>query len=418
MASSISSIRATLDDQARDRYPRIPFRVEPGTPSVEVVIRFDGSAAGIDLGCEGDAGWRGWSGGARTSFVIAAGDATPGYLPGPLEPGEWNVVLGLHRLPAEGVTVEVEVLLPASRAPERSPVADVGPGARRGSTRGLPAPDGLTWFAGDFHAHTLHSDGELGISQLAALGAASGLDFLAVTDHNTTSHHAWLPAEGARHGITLLPGQEVTTARGHANAFGDIGFIDFRRPAEEWVAEVDQRGGVLSINHPIAGDCSWLHALPLAPRAVELWHSTWFGEPIATSPLAWFRNWDSTVTLLGGSDFHRPGDPVRPGTPTTWVAAEDASAQAILAGVAAGRTAITGGLCGAGGALQPELFLTPALVRIGDQLVAVDAAGTVLVDGRGRRTVIDDGEASFPANRADGPFCLVRSDRSILALSA
>jgi hypothetical protein len=68
--------------------------------------------------------------------------------------------------------------------------------------------------------------------------------------------------------------------------------------------------------------------------------------------------------------------------------------------------------------LRPELFDTPALVRVGNELVAVDAAGTVLVDGHGRRTVVEGDQVSFPADRADGPFCLVRSDRSILALSA
>ena len=53
-----------------------------------------------------------------------------------------------------------------------------------------------------------------------------------MTDHNTTSHHAYLPSVGERYGIRLIPGQEVTTDRGHANAFGDIGFVDFRSPGD------------------------------------------------------------------------------------------------------------------------------------------------------------------------------------------
>jgi hypothetical protein len=39
---------------------------------------------GIDLGNQ--RGFRGWSGGFRTSFTISASDATPGYLPGPITP--------------------------------------------------------------------------------------------------------------------------------------------------------------------------------------------------------------------------------------------------------------------------------------------------------------------------------------------
>ncbi|MEA5117469.1 MAG: CehA/McbA family metallohydrolase, partial [Propionicimonas sp.] len=322
---------ATSELQSEDRYHRLPFEVPAGSRSLSVRLSFDPSLGGIDLGCEGADGWRGWSGGARTDYVIGTDEATTGYLPGPLEPGEWQVVLGLHRVPARGVPVEVEIAVPADRPVVAPP--QVAPAVRRlrGSDRGLPAEPGLTWYAGDFHGHTLHSDGELPIGGLAALAVASGLDFMAVTDHNTVSHHAHLPAEGARHGIALLPGQEVTTHRGHANAFGDIGWIDFRQPALEWVRTVAARGGTLSINHPISGDCSWLHRLPQRPAAVELWHATWYRELISTAPLAWFTTWPAGATLIGGSDTHLVREPQRPGTPTTWVAAEEPTAEAILA---------------------------------------------------------------------------------------
>ena len=51
----------------------------------------------------GPAGFRGWSGGARRSFVIAPDAATPGYLAGELDPGTWQVIIGIHQLPAGGV---------------------------------------------------------------------------------------------------------------------------------------------------------------------------------------------------------------------------------------------------------------------------------------------------------------------------
>ena len=73
------------------------------------------------------------------------------------------------------------------------------------------------------------------VGELAVLAARRGLDFLAVTDHNTVSHHAELALASARYGITLVAGQEVTTAAGHANVFGDTGWIDFRRTADEWL---------------------------------------------------------------------------------------------------------------------------------------------------------------------------------------
>ena len=37
--------------------------------------------------------------------------------------------------------------------------------------------------------------------------------------------------------------------------------IDLRRLAQEWADEVAKRGGHMSINHPLSGDCSWRHEL-------------------------------------------------------------------------------------------------------------------------------------------------------------
>ena len=405
-----------LDDQIADRYHRVPFTVEAGTASVEVVLDHDRSAGVIDLGCEGAAGWRGWSGGARSRFVITADAATPGYLPGELEAGEWHVVLGLHQLPRAGLDVRLEIRTPADGGVEHEEEAPVAPGSPRGSARALPAPAGLQWFAGDFHAHTVHSDGSSSTSELAARAVRSGLDFLAVTDHNTTSHHAHLPGVGARHDLTLLPGQEVTTARGHANAFGDIGWVDFREPADTWVREVDRRGGVLSVNHPVSADCAWQHPLTELPAALELWHSTWLREPTSTAAWAFWQRWQrghrgggGAVVPLGGSDFHEPGRGDEVGVPVTWVAAADRSPEAVLDGVRAGRTAIS--LPGARGPLDG-----PVLLRVEDRVLALDAEGAVLVDVEGRRRRVTSGRDSVPASWGAGVLHLEDADRRLLAL--
>src|SRR5207302_84344 len=83
----------------------------------------------------------------------------------------------------------------------------------------------------------------LTVPELAALAARRGLDFLAVTDHNTVSHHAELAAAARRYGIILLPGQEVTTDGGHAGALGDVGWIDFREEPDAWLDATEAAGG-------------------------------------------------------------------------------------------------------------------------------------------------------------------------------
>lgn len=460
-------LRLSIDDQIENRYLEVPFEIPAGrgTDALEVTLAYDRDAAVIDLGCYDPERWRGWSGGARSRFAITPnaspgtagrdrrGTATPGYEPGEIVPGRWAVVLGLHGMPAEPIDVTVTIATgvdagpvedepPSPPPPAGSGSGSAAPAARSRTRLGrdLPAPDGMTWYAGDLHAHTTHSDGTLSIAQLAAAAVGRGLDFLAVTDHNTVSHHAHLPGVGAAYDLCLLPGQEVTTHAGHANAFGDIGWVDFRRPAAEWLSDVEGRGGLLSVNHPLQDDCGW--QFPVRTGFLELWHISWFLDLTATGPWAYLRGFGGPAdraeagsagranngrtdaeradaeavrnpVFLGGSDFHTPDQGYPPGTPTTWVAAEDRTPEAILDAVRHGRTALSR-FPGPG---------EPVLVRVGDDLVAVDADGTVLVEGvptggPDRRRRVRGDRVTFSAPPEHGPYRLEATDRTLLAISA
>jgi hypothetical protein len=377
--------RWTRADRARDSWPLLPFEVPVGCRALTVALDYDASAgAVIDLGCEGPDGWRGWSGAARHRYVITRDAATPGYVAGELEAGLWQVVLGLHRLPEAGVDYRVTVFTGGAGLlglPHPRP-----PAPRRPPARALPASAGLRWVATDLHAHTVHSDGQLTVDELAALAVSRGLDALAVTDHNTVSHHAELAAAARRYGIALIPGQEITTEQGHANAFGDIGWVDFRRPAAVWMSTVDDRGGLLSVNHPLAADCGWRHPLPARPPLAEVWHSSWLARRWS-GPLAWWQAWGTEVTPVGGSDWHGHAENHELGSPTTWVAVAmsargpDELAAAVLEGLRAGRTAVS---------VDPS---APVLLPVDGDLIALGAAGLLLVGPGGRQPVHSDREA-------------------------
>ncbi len=62
----------------------------------------------------------------------------------------------------------------------------------------------------DLHLHTTASDGRLAPAQLIARAAAAGAAVVAVTDHDTTDGIDEADAEAARHGLTVVPGIEIT----------------------------------------------------------------------------------------------------------------------------------------------------------------------------------------------------------------
>ncbi len=376
----------TPDDRCASAWHYLPVEVPPGSATLRVELSYGRAGAVLDLGCLSPAGFRGWSGGARDSFVITPSRATPGYLPGELEPGTWQVVLGLYRLPAGGVpyTVTAEVTGSPSRLAAEPASAAPPPLTARPPRRELPAREGHRWLAGDLHTHTVHSDGAQTVPELARFATEQGLDFLAITDHNTVSHHAELPWAAARYGITLIPGQEVTTEAGHAGALGDVGWIDFREPADTWLEATERGGGLLSVNHPIGGHVSWIQPMRRRPPLAEVWHCSWL-DLHWTTPLAWWLAWDPGAVPVGGSDWHRPGSDAPPGTPTTWVECAGEGPEAVLDGLRAGRCAISARRDG------------PVLLRLDATLVAVGAEGAVLAGPDGPRAMVRDPVATFPA---------------------
>jgi len=394
----------TLADRFASPWHYVPFEVPAGSAALRAQLEYERSGAVLDLGCLGPAGFRGWSGGARRSFVITGAAATPGYLPGEPEPGTWQLMIGLHRMPVAGVEYRVTVELSSSpgELTADDPPEPPPPLADRPARRLLPAAPGRRWLAGDLHTHTVHSDGVLTVPELARFAAGRGLDFVAVTDHNTISHHAELADAAATHRITLLPGQEVTAPGGHAGALGGVGWIDFREPADAWLEACEQAGGLLSVNHPYGGPVSWVAPMKRRPPLLEVWHWSWL-DTRWTTPLSWWQAWDPMAVPVGGSDWHRPGSDAPPGSPTTWVEAEDTDSAAVLAALAAGRTAISTGRTG------------PVLLRVGDELIASDADGTILVGPDGPKARVRGSLAKFPA--ADGYHRLVDESDATLALT-
>jgi len=63
----------------------------------------------------------------------------------------------------------------------------------------------------DLHTHSRVSDGTDSPAELVAAAAASGLDVVALTDHDTTAGWPEAIAAGAEHGVAVVPGIEIST---------------------------------------------------------------------------------------------------------------------------------------------------------------------------------------------------------------
>lgn len=361
----------TPEDKANSDYYYVPFDVPPNTARIDVAYDyshprhhgdFEGQGNTIDIGIfdphgveflKSD-GFRGWSGSDRKTFFIAESEATPGYLAGPIAPGRWHVILGLYRVASEGcdfrVTIELTPKEKLQNPNFQLPTSNVRPADYR-------------WYRGDLQAHTHHSDGKGSLATLIATAHARGLDFLAVTDHNTISHvrefaqHAPLSPMGRGDGgegespLLLIPAEEVTTYRGHMNVWGLREWLDFRcrdvETMQKIIAEAHRRGCLASVNHPKQGGPPWEYGSDLDFDCIEVWQAPWPHHNLES-----FSWWESLlqgerrIVAVGGSDYHQPAQVIQEnphllGQPTTWVYAPALSVDAILDGIRRGHVCIS-----------------------------------------------------------------------------
>src|SRR5579859_3075663 len=235
-------------------YIEAPFTLPDGVQRLRVEFSYNGKEqrTTIDIGLVDPVRFRGWSGGARNGFTISPDDATPGYLAGPLLPGEWKLLLGVPNI-REGVVSEYEARI----------YIETQTGVTEFYDKPIFAAAG--WYRGDLHMHSGNSDGKCAsqtgnkvpcpVYRVVETAVNKGLDFIALTDHNATSQaEALRELQPAFDKILLVPGREITTFYGHAGIFGPTGFVDFRMTnpsyaaAQNWMSAVNNSGGIISIN--------------------------------------------------------------------------------------------------------------------------------------------------------------------------
>jgi hypothetical protein len=216
------------------------------------------------------------------------------------------------------------------------------------------------WYKGDLHAHSTYSDGDSSVADVVANGESVGLDFFVITDHDTYMNGEpahWFDPYYQSEQMVLLYGVEWTSSLGHANvwstvpfSYGDLWQANLDLDGEAAVSAAHWEGALFSINHPMAiGCCPWKYQVYDGVDTIEVWNSMyrfpnfnrWAGHLFWDNLL----NSGKRIPGVGGSDTHYLEGVLSHlythVNPTTWVYADDLSAEAVLAGISAGHASIS-----------------------------------------------------------------------------
>jgi hypothetical protein len=354
----------------RHQHHRFAIEVPDGTAELRLRFHYDppdlGSehlGNGLNLSLFGPAGFRGSAPPASLGQDIAIGetDAPLGFLAGPIAAGRWLLVIGAGEILNDGVEsgeltwhLEASARIDGARDVPRIDPELAAPAAREGRS----PTGGPRWYRGDLHSHTVHSDGEITVSDRVRGAVERGQDFLAITDHNTVSHFREIDTWPAV--ITPIRGSEVTTFHGHMNCFGLREVIDWRDAARgngaaRIVELAHDQGALISINHPSAfgdpwcGGCHWDFALVdyATIDAIEVWNGRWrMPESDNNGALAfWTDLLDAGFrpTAVSGTDSHSAEEDEYIALPMNHVYADDRSEGAILDGIRRGRVVLSSG---------------------------------------------------------------------------
>lgn len=362
-------------------YRLIPFNVPDNTGRITVRYAFgeeleDTLNAGggiIDIGIFDPrgaefmgAGFRGWSGSARREFTISTDEATPGYMPGPIEAGTWQICLGLYEIDPNGCAYHVEIDLETGQQsgatfPELLKLSDA-PRTDKRTANG--------WYKGELHCHTYNSDGDSPPAAIIAEAERIGLDFLAITDHNVLTQHIF--TRTAETDLMLIPGMEVTTYRGHWNVWGDAGWLDFRVMTPDdlrrSMAEGIRHGFVVSCNHPKAYGPPWEFTDVTSFHTVEVWNGPW--QIFNDQALAFWEDHlraGRCYAIVGGSDTHflQREHIAHLGTPTTFIHCEgDPSPAKLLGNLKQGHAFISDSPDG------PQVYLSIDGIMVGETVTS------------------------------------------------
>lgn len=274
------------------------------------------------------------------------------------------------------------------------------------------------WMSGDLHLHTQYSDGDDTVAIVIALAeylqdatflashrdyVGNPVDFIALTDHRTTAHHADPDFHSDK--IVVIPGEEFG-GPGHAGVWGLAEHIP-HDPDGDGATSADYANGatqahaqnaLFSMNHPFTPDilfawdvrehdameicnCAWALMGPsLTPEKLSEWETAknMTATPVyrkATQYQGMGGNQQTLklyeaqlsrgqhIAVVGGSDRHVLF-PV--GFPSTWVKATSRDVQGVLEGIRKRHTFV--GRTPASATLELTVEVNGDTFEMGDQI--------------------------------------------------
>ena len=301
---------------------------------------------------------------ATLELALADHTSSEGGLPGPIPAGVWWAQLEVYR---PGTTPEISYDLQVDGSSEEM-------SAPKRSVARLNGHPGAGYYRGELHCHSSHSDGSDSVALLAHKARSARLDFLALTDHFTSSGWDELASVSGAD-LAVIRGIEFTCHGGHATLLGLSEWVDTfvdrgnrtGRTINDVAHDTHRQGGLFGVAHPFAGRLGWrFHEFDW-----ELCDLFEIYDNVGTNSVAQLGYWDHLlnqgyrITGVAATDHHRDTKPSKLGNSVTYIYASELSPAALLEGLRSGRAFVS-----LGPTLEFRASSGEHSVHMGDTLLA------------------------------------------------
>lgn len=312
--------------------------------------------------------------------LIGKMTASPGFRPNKMDPGVWTAVIEVWEVFSDEVDVRLDILPITEPSLDIDTVPMVRPPTGKSTTVDRPRVPNIMY--GEMHTHSIHSDGKYPIFMIAERAERLGLDFVALTDHNTISGLS----EIMDFPVLLIRGMEITTYFGHFNVYGTNKCYQWHEKGkrfriQECLEDARRDGCLLSLNHPTAIGppvcigCSFRDDMVSYGSfdCMEVWCGAWKRRFPETDRN--IRLWDRLlsegyrITGISGRDWHNIAqeDTKDISFPVTGVLCKDRREESILDAIRMGRAFMT-----SGPAIEWRVSDGEKEFNIGDSLIIED----------------------------------------------
>ncbi|MBP2079577.1 CehA/McbA family metallohydrolase [Oceanobacillus polygoni] len=307
--------------------------------------------------------------------------ASEGFFPGSIHRGHWEFIVNCHGVFSEKVHGQVEVIGVTSNNLERTypppPLEGINLEQEK-KGRNTTVDKNYQVKKVELHTHTLHSDALQTAEELLEQAEKEHIDWLAITDHNTTSA---LMEAGQAHcfgkRVNLIHGIEYTTYHGHFLVHGSLDAITqdwtkiSKNNIQAFFKNLKEKDTYLTIAHPFdAGNpfctgCRWEYVLENVRYvdAIEVWNGTNPHQSISNEDA--FQKWTQLlaqgyeIAASCGRDWHQlhPNEAI---AYTYLILPEQAKEKDVIAALALGRSYCS---------IRPQIdFKINGSYQIGDRL--------------------------------------------------